>query len=1026
MPALRLTVSAVLAGAGIVLGMVSPAVAASAAANISILSAGPDSSGNPYNLTIVADDANGLPIQTMTAFVESASNQLVATVPMMPQSVSDPASQTWVASPSIAETALPAGAYSVTVNVTDADESDNGLSPPAQGQQLSFVYVTSSLTATAAPPSVTQGSQQVTFSGTLTGTAPGTGSTPVGIANAPVDLSGATSNPVATTDTNGNFSYTATGVQPGSYAFSVAAASAYPAASANVSVSAQQATTSMTVSPSPASVTQGMQTVTFNGTVTAAPPAPASPVGVGSGVPVYLSIGANGTRTQITTTNDANGDFSYPAHNVAPGTVYSFSVNSTPLYTAASVPAEVTAVAAPTTISVTPSPGVVTFGSPNVTFSGTVTALPQGSTTAVAVIGAPVDLNGSASPVATTDSNGHFTYTATGITQNTTETFSVPASSTGLYSEFSDPVPIDVDPGTTAITASASPPDINLASSTVTFTGTVTVTPFGSTTPEGVGSGVPVYLSIGGGAASKVTTTDDASGDFTYTATDVTQAADYSFSVNASTFYPTKSVSVPIGFDQVISTLKVTPSPTSVTEGSQTVTFTGTLTGVSPSGGPPIPVANAPVDLSIGGKSATQVKTTDANGDFTYKVAGISKKTAFDFSVGNSANYTEATENITVPVDQARTRIRNIRVTPAHLKYGQNATLRATVQYLSGKTWTALPRTKVKLAEGKTDLRTVTTASNGTFAATLPSTHGPGWTAVVGAANLTLQTSAMGNLSIALPLKFDSFSARLLISDKITATGCLQVVAPTRDAGPGTFVDIQYSGSGRGPWRSLGTLPLHSNVGRSRTCRSDGQSYFSGAIHAKLPNAYYRADFVASDSFQSAVSSVIHAWKYPTKIVSFTANKRTISKDGTVRFKGRLEVKVRSWRGWGGQKITILYNYKGTSIWNKLATAKTNSHGYFMALVNGSKGNFVAINYAMYAGNASHLACMSKGVAVRISNGNDGAGAVAGPVDTAGDTGTTAARPSISQLERLSAPAVPMLPEFFVWPSIASLARVES
>ncbi len=159
----------------------------------------------------------------------------------------------------------------------------------------------------------------------------------------------------------------------------------------------------MTVSPNPATVTEGMQTVTFSGTVTATPPAPASPAGVGSGVPVYLSIGGS-TPTQVTQTNDANGDFSYQAQNVAPETVYTFSVNSTALYTAASAPAELTAVAAPTTISVTPSPAVVTFGSPNVAFSGTVTALPQSSAAAVAVPDTPVYLNGSANPVATTDS----------------------------------------------------------------------------------------------------------------------------------------------------------------------------------------------------------------------------------------------------------------------------------------------------------------------------------------------------------------------------------------------------------------------------------------------------------------------------------------------------------------------------------------------------------------------------------------------------------------------------------------------
>ena len=843
MSALRLSVCAVLGAAGIVLGMVSPAVAASAAQNVTILSAGPDGNGDPYNLTVAANDGNGAQITTMTAHVLSASMQDVAdpTMTYEPALSNGTGDQVWVASPPIAESALPPGTYTVTVDAADGTETDSGLAAPGS---FSFSYGTSTLTVTAAPPSVTLGSQKVTFSGALTGTA--AGGTPVGIANAPVDLSGATSNPVATTDTNGNFSYTATSVQPGTYTFSAPPANTYPApANAPVTVSAQQATTSMTASPSSQTVTEGMQTVTFSGTVTATPPAPASPVGVGSGVPVYLSIGGS-TPTQVTQTNDANGDFSYQAQNVTPETVYTFSVNSTALYSAASAPAELTAVAAPTTISVTPSPGVVTFGSPNVAFSGTVTALPGGGTP-VPVSGATVYVNGTAIP-APTDSSGHFSYTATGITQNATETFTVPQSSAGLYSSGSDAVPVNVDPGATAMTVKANPPDIDLAASTVTFTGTVSVTPFGSTTPEGIGSGVPVYLSVGGAAASEVTTTDDASGDFTYTATGVTQAADYSFSVNAGTFYPTKSVSVPIGSDQVISTLTVTPSPTSVTEGSQTVTFAGTLTGVSPSGGPPIPITNAPVDLSIGGKSATQVKTTDAHGDFTYKITGISKKTAYDFSVASSANYTQATDDISVVVDQARTRISHINVTPAHLKYGQSARLRGTVQYLSGQTWTALPRTAVHLSEGKTGLRTVTTASNGTFTATLPSTHGPGWTAMVDAGSLTLQTSAVGNLSIALPLKVKSFSARLGVNGKITATGCLQVNAPVHDAGPGTFVEIQYSGTARGRWRTLGRLPLHNSVGRARTCRSDGQSSFSGKLPTGHANGYYRADFVAPGS----------------------------------------------------------------------------------------------------------------------------------------------------------------------------------
>ncbi|HEY2079521.1 MAG TPA: hypothetical protein VGH53_24590, partial [Streptosporangiaceae bacterium] len=815
------------------LAIVSPAAAAPAATNITILSAGPDNAGDPYDLTVVADDGNGLTIQTMIATVYSASNQLVATVPMSPQSVANPASQTWTATNPIPEAQLPAGAYTVMAAATDANEPAN---PPqsAQQQLLSFSYTTDSLTVTPTPPAVTQGSQNVTFSGTLTGTAPG--GTPVGIANAPVNLSGAANNPVATTGSDGSFSYQAAGVTPGTYTFSVAATSTYPAATGSAPVTAQQAVTSINVAATPTTVTEGKQTVTFSGSVSVTPPPPATQtaVGIGSGIPIYL----NGSSTAVTQTTDANGDFSYTATGVQPGT-YTFSVNQSTegLYSGASKDASVGAQAAPTTIAITPNPAVLTFGSPNALLTGTVTALPQGSSTAVAVPNAPVYLNGSASPVTTTNSSGHFSYTATGVTADTTDTFSVPASLADLYSGSSGAVPINVDPGTTAMTVTANPPDINLGTSKVTFTGTVSVTPFGSTTAQGAGTGIPVYLSVGNGSASQVTTTDDSAGDFTYTATGIKQAADYDFSVKATTLSTAASKSIAIGQNQVQSTLTVTPTPASVTEGSQTITFSGQLTGVSPSGGPAVAIQKAPVELSVNGKAATQIATTDANGDFTYTVSGISQKSAYDFSVAASATYTAATDDIAVPVDQARTRISHIKVAPAHLKYGQNATLRATVQYLNGTTWTALPRTAVHLAEGKTRLKTVTTARDGAFSVTLPSTHGPGWTATVNTGRLTLQTSAMGNLSIALPLTVKSFSARLGTDDKVSATGCVEVTSPAGHA-PQTSVTVQYSARGHGQWKRLGALPLHSESRKFRSCPGADESYFGGALKAQLANAY--------------------------------------------------------------------------------------------------------------------------------------------------------------------------------------------
>ena len=274
MSGLRLTATALFGTAGVLAAMVCvPAAASANSPNITITSAGPDACGDPYDLTVVANDGNGAAIQTMTAHVYSASAQDVADVTMAAQDTSDPTNQTWAAATPITESQLPAGTYSVTVDVNDGTETDQGLNAPGT---FTVSYNSSSLAVAPAPPSVTLGSQTVTFTGTLTGTA--TGGSPVGIANAPVSLSisGGASSQVATTNSSGNFTYTDPGIsQSADYNFTVAGTSSYPAASDDVTVNATPATTSMTVAATPATVTEGIQTVTFAGNVSATVTPPA-------------------------------------------------------------------------------------------------------------------------------------------------------------------------------------------------------------------------------------------------------------------------------------------------------------------------------------------------------------------------------------------------------------------------------------------------------------------------------------------------------------------------------------------------------------------------------------------------------------------------------------------------------------------------------------------------------------------------------------------------------------------------------
>lgn len=973
MPGFRVTVGALLGAGGLLIAMVCLPAAATAA-DISITYAGPDPSGNPYDFTVTADDGNGLAITSMSAQLTNATTAQVITVPMTAQSTPPPnlSAQTWVADPAISPSTLPAGTYTVTVNAADADENDTGLQAPG----FSFTY-TSTLTASAQPPTVTQGSQSVTFSGQLTGAAPGGTATP--IAGAPVLLNGSPTQ--VTTDSNGDFSYQAAGVTPGTYTFSVAATATYSAASAPVTVGAEQAVTSMTVQASPANVTEGSESVTFTGTVQVTP-ANSPAASIGSGVPVSVSVGG-GSATVVASTN-ASGNFSYTATDVTAAATYTFSVTSTSLYTAASAAASVGTFAAPSTMTVTAVPAYVTYGSQSVTFDGTVTATPQGGSALGLGSGVPVSLTVTTSQgstnmgqvTTTDDANGDFSYTATGLTAGGTYTFST--GGTSLYTSASYAVPVALNPGMTAVSVTASPPDINLGSSTVTFSGTVSVTPFGGTSSTGVGSGVPVYLSIGGGTASQVATTDDANGDFTYKVSNVTQPADYVFSVQAANFYQAGSDSVPIGLDQVNTTIAVTPNPASVTEGSQSVTFSGTVTGVSPEGSDPVPVAiqGAPVDVSIGSGAPQQVAITDSNGQFTYTAADISQQTPYEFSVASTSMYTQATADVTVAAVQAPIRFRDIKVTPSPLSYGAHATLAGVVQYQYNATWTALPGAVVQLTEGRHNLGSVTTNSTGQFTDKLPTNYGVSWKATVAAGNLSQQASYSAEMTVYVPVTVKSFSAKLGTNDKVSVKGCITTSAPIGQ-GPQPFTNIEYSAAKGGPWHLFRTELVLDQTPRPASCRTAEDSYFSGSIQAKLANAWYRVDYPAAKSlgmysFDAATGPAVHAWKYPTRLTHFSMSPTHVKSGKDTNLKAELEQFTKgAWRPWAGQKVVLEVSYPqdpGVYYRPQNGTRRTNSKGWVTVPVAATGNNYVIIMYLFYLGNGQHLASHTSGAKLTVGH----------------------------------------------------------
>jgi hypothetical protein len=1136
---------------------------ARAASNITVISAGPDASGDPYDLTVVMDDANGLPITSMTAHVFDDNSNDVAD-PAMTCTGSDPTDQTCTPNEAIPQADLPAGTYTVTVDATDADESPTGLAAPSP---FSFSYTTT-MTVVASPTFVTEGSQSVTFTGSVTGEAPGgTGPSPISGAAVDLSISSGPPNQVATSDGSGNFSTTVSDIQSNAdYNFSVAGSTTgleYSPTSQDITVDAQQSATSVSVQATPTAVTQGQQDVVFTGTVTAVQPGMGNTVPV-TNAPVSLSI-SGGSPISVGNT-DGSGDFSYTASDVTANADYNFSVTGTPMYTvgnsditvdvnqattdlsvtaspatvtqgattvtftgtAEAVPptppggsssplpsgttinvtlpdgspdtatvgsdgtfsytatnvtgatnaftfavagtnlyssdsTTVTVDAAPaaTTVAVTPTTTTVTNGSTSVTFNGTVTtAAPPGisqppvvagaqvylngsplsgvttdasgdfsyttdvtqtstfsfsvpagvlyqaspndnvtitanaaATTITAtatttvnpgmpevsegyttvsfsgsataggspVSGAQVDLNGSALSGVTTDASGDFSYSTT-ATQTTTFSFSVPA--TPLYTQpTAASVTVTAVQATTNLTVTASPDKVGIGSQTVTFTGSLTATPSGAKTV-----GVPGATIDLNGTALPGTT--DANGNFSYTL-DNASPADYTFTTPSEVLYTAGSDTVPVGINQAHTNLTVTSSRATVTEGATTVTFSGTLTGAVPGVTTQSPIGSAPIDLAIGKGKSAKVATTNSAGDFSATVSGISDTTDYNFSLTSTSNYAAATYVVSITAIPARTSIIGLSLSPPRLKYGQKTTLKGTVRYLYGKTWRTLGGVKVHLRVGTSTLRAVNSARSGSFSAVLPSKSGPAWSAAVSASPLIHAVTANGNLTVAVPLKITAFSASLNVLANVGASGCLQVTVPDY-RGPQTAVEIQYASNPRGHWTELGTIRLHNVVHASAACRRSSQAYFSGSLHAKLANAYYRAYFPGNPDYVSALSGSIHSARTATKISSFSLSPRTVKYKQVVTITGRLwRDTSKGWAPYGNRLIEFFYTQKGTKFTRPLGTTHTNSGGYFKQQAQGGSGNFIAVIQAVYPGSSTDLEAASPVIDLRIDNGKE-------------------------------------------------------
>jgi hypothetical protein len=411
----------------------------------------------------------------------------------------------------------------------------------------------------------------------------------------------------------------------------------------------------------------------------------------------------------------------------------------------------------------------------------------------------------------------------------------------------------------------------------------------------------------------------------------------------------------------------LTAGSTAISFAHRTTTITGTLTGVTPGAGGstmPVGLGGVPVEaVNEETSSSQQIATTAADGTFTGTMTP-NPADSYDVRVRASPTMTAAGGRLALTVTRDATRMRSVRVTPAHLRYGQTGKLTGTAQYDNGGTWTALANTTVRVGVGSVQLASVRTSSQGHFSSPMPTRHGPSWNVLVGRGSQFLaSTQVSGRLTVAVPLAVRSFTAGLSPFGALSASGCLQVTVAGYGA-PGGRIEIQYSRGKHGPWKNLGKL----QVGRSasRSCAASRESFFTGSLAVRVPSAYYRAEYPAGIHFQRTVSKALHRFKELTKITSFTVSPLSVPRKGFVTVSGRLWRHGRSWQPFAHRKVLVLFHYKGTWFLYR-HEPRTNSSGSF----SGRFQVFVSAPWiTQYNGDKTHFASASRRVHVSAESGS--------------------------------------------------------
>jgi hypothetical protein len=426
-------------------------------------------------------------------------------------------------------------------------------------------------------------------------------------------------------------------------------------------------------------------------------------------------------------------------------------------------------------------------------------------------------------------------------------------------------------------------------------------------------------------------------------------------------------------------TLTANPNVTAVSYGSQSVTFSGSLTAVPPGGGTAIDEGGIPIFYeTIGQVTGKLLTDTLSDGTFQATVPNLLGGTYVLYANATATMAAGQSNQISINDNFATTNI-TAKITPGRVKYGAHVTLSgvATFEVAGSTTSQPLGNYNVDIMDGTTSLPSVETNAAGKYTATVPTKDGNNITVTTGTGNFLLdQSSNTATVTVQLPFSAQSFTAKLEPLGTVHSTVCVKDNAAAYGSPNINRVELQYAARSHGPWKKLGWLMFNSS-GTSASCTrahgefltddftSGGEYEKTGVIGAQLASAYYRVTYGGTASVQPFHSKAVHSSLALTRFTGFSVSPTSITSGGSIQVSGTLWKHARSWTKYAHRRIGIFFYDRAQGL-NILATTRTNGSGHFSKSIRlGGSGS--ADMLAVYPGDKTHLWCGSNKIRFRVA-----------------------------------------------------------